>query len=104
MNLEAGTLHFRTLKGRPLQSAYDRAHLPRLARKAGIAKRVHAHGLRHPHAARLADKQVPPDILQAALGHVSRRTTGQYLRHIAPPHLIVAMPARPRPPRESPDS
>src|SRR5207249_8910388 len=104
LRLETGSLLFCTLEGRPLQSAYVRALLPRLARKAGIAKRVHAHGLRHAHAARLADKQVPLEILQAALGHVSRRTTGQYLRHIAPPHLIVAMRSRPRAAPESPGS
>ena len=38
---------FCTLSGRPLQPAYLRALFPRLARKAGIAKRVHAKGLRH---------------------------------------------------------
>jgi len=30
------------------------ALMPRLARRAGIEKRVHAHGLRHTHAAELA--------------------------------------------------
>jgi site-specific recombinase XerD len=29
---------------------YVRQLLPRLARRAGIEKRVHAHGLRHTHA------------------------------------------------------
>ena len=38
---------FCTLDGRPLKDAYVRALFPRLARKAGIEKRVHAHGLRH---------------------------------------------------------
>src|SRR5213080_3442375 len=38
---------FCTLEAGPLASAYVRALLPRLGRKAGIEKRVHAHGLRH---------------------------------------------------------
>jgi integrase/recombinase XerC len=35
---------FCTLQGKPMLTAYLRALLPRLARKAGITKRVHAHG------------------------------------------------------------
>ena len=45
---------FCTLKSRPVKSAYVRTLLPRLARKAGIDRRVHAHGLRHTHAFELA--------------------------------------------------
>ncbi len=45
---------FCTLQGKPLDTAYVRALLPRLAKRAGIEKRVHAHGLRHTHAAELA--------------------------------------------------
>ncbi len=44
---------FCTLSGRAMTSAYIRRLLPRLARKARIDKRVHAHGLRHTHAAQL---------------------------------------------------
>jgi site-specific recombinase XerD len=85
LRLETESRLFCTLKGTPLQTAYVRALLPRLARKAGIAKRVHAQGLRHAHAARLADQRVPLDHLQAALGHGSRETTGRYLRRISWP-------------------
>ncbi len=42
---------FCLLDSRPVSAAYVRVLLPRLRRKAGIAKRVHAHGLRHTHAA-----------------------------------------------------
>ncbi len=38
---------FCTRSGRPTTTAYIRRLLPRLGRKAGIEKRVHAHGLRH---------------------------------------------------------
>src|SRR5260370_1231187 len=41
-------------EGRPLRASFLRALLPRLARKAGIEKRVHPHGLRHTCAAELA--------------------------------------------------
>ena len=44
---------FCTLEGRPLATAYVRALLPRLAKKAGIEKRVHPHGLRHTFASQL---------------------------------------------------
>jgi site-specific recombinase XerD len=40
---------FCTLKGGPMNSSYVRQLLPRLAKRAGIEKRVHPHGLRHTH-------------------------------------------------------
>ncbi len=39
---------FCTLKGQPMDPSYVRRLLPRLAARAGIDKRVHPHGLRHP--------------------------------------------------------
>src|SRR6266568_7978078 len=45
---------FCTLKGKSVHTAYIRGLLPRLARKAGVMKRVHPHGFRHTHAAALA--------------------------------------------------
>jgi site-specific recombinase XerD len=85
---------FCTLRGKPLASAYVRALLPRLARRAGIVKRVHAHGLRHTHAAELALEGKPMNLIQAQLGHSSLATTSRYLAHIAPAQLIEAMRAR----------
>ena len=41
---------FCTLQGGEIDTSYVRHLLPRLARKAGIGKRVHAHGLRHAFA------------------------------------------------------
>lgn len=83
-----------TLAGGPLEAAYVRALLPRLARRAGIEKRVHAHGLRHTHAAELAREGTPLNLVQAQLGHSSLATTDRYLRHIAPQELVRAMQAR----------
>lgn len=41
---------FCTLKSTPLSPCYVRRMMKRLARRAGIEKRVHPHGLRHTHA------------------------------------------------------
>ena len=85
---------FCTLQGAPLDSSYVRRLLPRLARRAGIEKRVHAHGLRHAHAAELAQEGVPVNVIQQQLGHGSLATTDRYLRHIAPRERVEAMRAR----------
>jgi site-specific recombinase XerD len=94
LGLNGRTTIFCTLTGECLKTPYVRALLPRLARKAGIERRVHAHGLRHAHAAELAREGVPMNLVQAQLGHGSLATTDRYLRHIAPTHLIEAMQAR----------
>jgi len=85
---------FCTLAGEPLDSSYVRRLLPRLARRSGIDKRVHAHGLRHAHAAELAAEGVPVNVVQQQLGHGSLATTDRYLRHIAPAERVAAMRAR----------
>ena len=85
---------FCTLKGGPISTAYVRALFPRLGRKAGIEKRVHAHGLRHTHAAELAAEKVPINIIQAQLGHRNVAVTSRYLAHIAPIEVIETMKRR----------
>jgi site-specific recombinase XerD len=85
---------FCTLKGEPLETAYVRGLFKRLGKKAGIDKRVHAHGLRHTHAAQLASEGVPMNLIQKQLGHTSLATTNRYLEHIAPADLINAMRRR----------
>ncbi len=86
---------FCTLRGTALNTAYVRALMPRLARRAGIDKRVHAHGLRHTHAAELAHEGLPMNAIQAQLGHSSLATTSIYLQHVAPAELVKAMRGRP---------
>jgi site-specific recombinase XerD len=56
---------------RRLTAAYVRRWLPVLGRRAGIAKRVHAHGLRHTHAAQLREEGVDIGIISKQLGHAS---------------------------------
>ncbi len=85
---------FCTLQGRRVTPAYVRTLLPRLARKAGIEKRVHAHGLRHTHAFELASEGTPLHVIQAQLGHASLATTDRYVRHLHPAVLVETMKAR----------
>ncbi len=85
---------FCTLAGARMGDAYVRVLLPRLARKAGIEKRVHAHGFRHTHAAQLRAEGVDIGIISKQLGHRSIATTARYLDHIAPQQVIEAMRTR----------
>lgn len=75
---------FCTLAGKAITTAQVRAMLPRRARKAGIAKRVHAHGLRHTGASELAGEGVALIDIQHQLGHSSAATTDRYLHAINP--------------------
>ena len=85
---------FCTLKGGPIYSSQIRQLLPRLARRAEIEKRVHAHGLRHTHAYELMMEGIAMPIIQRQLGHKSLATTNTYLSHIAPKLVIETMGKR----------
>ena len=85
---------FCTLSGGPIHPAYVRQLLPRLAEKAGIAKRVHAQGLRYTHAAELAAEGMPAELIQAQLGHESLASTGRYLRRTSPTDRLHAVQRR----------
>ena len=85
---------FCMLDGQPLQDGYIRVLFPRLGRQAGIAKRVHAHGFRHTHAAELRAEGVDIGIISKQLGHRTIATTARYLDHIAPYAVIEALHSR----------
>jgi site-specific recombinase XerD len=85
---------FCTLQGKPIKPAYVRTLLPRLARRAGIEKRVHAHGLRHTFAYELANEGTPLHVVQLQLGHSSVATTDRYIRHLNPAAVVEAMKSR----------
>lgn len=85
---------FCTLQGAPLQTAYVRALLPRLAREVGIEKRVHAHALRHTFACELMQEKIPLNLIQKQLGHANIAVTSRYLQHVPPPELAEAMQRR----------
>jgi site-specific recombinase XerD len=71
-----------TLKGEPLDPSYVRHLMKRLARKAGIEKRAHFHGLRHFAACSLVREGAPLTTVQAILGHASAATTSIYLSRL----------------------
>jgi site-specific recombinase XerD len=73
---------FCTLRGRELDQSYVRHLLPRLARKAGIEKRVHAHALRHAYAIELDREGAPLSAIRDLLGHSSAAVTDRYLRRL----------------------
>lgn len=84
---------FCTLEGKPMKDAYVRQALPRLARRAGILGRIHAHGLRHFYAATATRLGAPIIHVQRALGHSNLGTTQKYLARIAPEDTHEAMRA-----------
>lgn len=85
---------FSTLHGKALLPSYVRNLFKRLGKRAGIAKRCHAHGLRHTFAAGLADEKVDIRIIQRALGHSSLGTTARYVDHLNPTAVIDALKSR----------
>ncbi len=94
MNPRPSSPLFCTSGGGRLTEAYVRRLLPRLAERAGIARRVHAHGLRHTHAAQLRSEGVDIGIISKQLGHRSIATTARYLDHIAPLAVVQAIAKR----------
>jgi len=92
--MDARTPLFCTANGRCIAQGFLRRLLKELARKAGIDRRVHAHGLRHTHAAQLRAEGVDIGIISKQLGHASITTTARYLDHIAPQAVVEAVRAR----------
>jgi integrase len=78
MGVERGPL-FCTLAGGALSATYVRGLLPRLAKRAGLAKRVHPESLRATHAVELVADGLPLEVIQAQLGHASLASTRAYL-------------------------
>lgn len=84
---------FCSRNGKRLDGSDVRRLLPRLARRAGIQKRVHAHGLRHSFAVRLREAGVDIGAISKALGHSSIATTTIYLDHLLPADVIAKVQA-----------
>lgn len=83
-----------TLKGRPLDSSYFRQFMPRLAEKAGITKRCHAHALRHTMASELRREGVDIAIISRQLGHSSIAVTANYVQHLCPEEVAEKIRGR----------
>jgi site-specific recombinase XerD len=80
--------------GETVTQAYIRRRLPELGRAAGIHKRLHAHGLRHTHAAELRAEDIDLAVIRRQLGHANLLTTVRYLDHLEPGSVVVTIGAR----------
>lgn len=70
---------FRSRKRGHLQRAQLLRIVRRAARRAGIAKNVSPHWLRHGHASHALDRGCPIHLVQATLGHASLHSTTRYV-------------------------
>lgn len=73
-----------------VSDVYVRGLLRRLKQRAGIEKRVHAHGLRHARAVELEKAGERVTVIQKFLGHASLATTGAYLSHLSNREVVEA--------------
>lgn len=81
-------------KGTAMSQAYVRGFLARTKKKAGVEKRVHAHGFRHTHAAELASEGTAIHVIQQQLGHSNVAVTSKYINHLSPQQVIEATTSR----------
>jgi integrase len=87
------TLH--GMPGRPLGESFLPEAIKRCARQAGIAKRAHAHGLRHTYASEVVREGVALPVVSRMLGHADTQITHRYLDHtLSPLEAIEAMQRR----------
>jgi site-specific recombinase XerD len=82
---------FCTLDGGPVSDDYVRGMLHRLARKAGVDKRVVPHALRHTFAVELEAQGVPVTTISKLLGHSSVAVTARYLDHLTNGQAVEAL-------------
>jgi site-specific recombinase XerD len=85
---------FCTLAGEPLKAAYVRELLPRLARKAGLRKRVHPLALRYANAAELAQEGLPPWVIDRHLGVAPVGGGWRYRPPVSQDEVVAALAAR----------
>jgi len=88
---DPGSSLFFAPSGDKLNTAAVRMLLPRLAKRAGITQRMHAHGFRHTHAFELMSSGIPVPFIQRQLGHSSMVITEKYLNHCTPEALLSAI-------------
>lgn len=85
---------FCTLAGEGLKAAYVRELLPRLARKAGITKRVHPLGLRYACAAEMSAEGFPTGLIETHLGVAVSGSARRYLRQFSQDEVVAAVRQR----------
>jgi integrase/recombinase XerD len=91
LGIGPGKRLFCTLDGGPLSDDYLRGLLRRLARKAGLDKRVHPHALRHSFACELEAAGTPVTTISKLLGHSNISITARYLDHISNGQAIESL-------------
>ncbi|MEI6703371.1 MAG: tyrosine-type recombinase/integrase [Deltaproteobacteria bacterium] len=78
----------------PIQTAYVRNLLKRLAKKAGVEKRMNPHNFRHSFAHDLLNEGIGLQHIQISLGHSSISTTSKYLQRFNPRETIEKIKQR----------
>jgi site-specific recombinase XerD len=94
LEIDPGAPLLCTLQGERIKDAYVRALFARLAERSGIAKRVHASGLRAAHALELDAEGFPIGMLRDHLGMESVAETQQYLDRHRPVDRVRAIQSR----------
>lgn len=79
---------FVTRNGTRVIPQYIRSMLPKLAKRGGITRRVHAHAFRHTFARELYDEGIGLMEIMLALGHSSLKTTQTYLCSIGATEVV----------------
>jgi site-specific recombinase XerD len=87
----------RTSAGRPINPAYVRTLLPRLAKEAGITKRVHPEAFRNTLAVELLREDVPLGAIQAQLGISGLDAAVRFLAQLDEPSVDPMEIMRSRP-------
>lgn len=85
---------FCTLAGEELKAAYVRELLPRLARRAGITKRVHPLALRYACAAEMSAEGLSTAVIETHLGVSVSGSARRYLVQCTQEEVIAAVRAR----------
>lgn len=80
-----------TNSGKKISQSWVRTVLPKLGKRAGVDRRVHAHGFRHTFTVELVREGVPMPLIQRLLGHASLGTTSAYVASLAPEEALNAV-------------
>jgi integrase/recombinase XerD len=77
--------------GTPVKAAYVRGMLPRLGKKAGIEKRIHAHGFRHSFATLMERSGKSLCEISSTLGHSGVAVTDKYIGKLGSKEVIESV-------------
>ena len=81
--------------GRRMATTTWQGTIKDIARRAGIDKRVHSHGLRHTFASESIREEISLPVVSRMLGHADTQITHRYLNHtLSPIEAVEAMQRR----------